>query len=273
VCDAQECAAPACDDGVRNGDESDVDCGGACDDCEDGEACGGDDDCESGVCVDDVCGRVRSCLEILNAGRSVGDGVYEIDADGAGGNAPFEVVCDMSTDEGGWTEITLATAALGFGAAMVAVEAAGIEGIDGEHRPFTRDGAGQHTYHYTIEFPAGFAAFYLQDYQLRANGSSAGNTADINPDLFAQQVWDNAVRAGGVGDVSFGAANEAGPTTSFGRTLADRFDCHDCVLGWPEGAQIYELEGEATQLRIGWGETGPQHEGWYPWWSGTIRVR
>jgi hypothetical protein len=32
-----------------------------------------------------------------------GDGVYTVDADGVGGNGPFDVYCDMTTDDGGWT--------------------------------------------------------------------------------------------------------------------------------------------------------------------------
>jgi hypothetical protein len=33
----------------------------------------------------------------------LGNGVYTIDPDGSGGQAPFPVVCDMTTDGGGWT--------------------------------------------------------------------------------------------------------------------------------------------------------------------------
>jgi len=45
----------------------------------------------------------KSCLEILNAGESVGDGVYTIDADGDGFLESFDVYCDMTIEGGGWT--------------------------------------------------------------------------------------------------------------------------------------------------------------------------
>ncbi|MBX7082571.1 MAG: hypothetical protein K1X88_25425 [Nannocystaceae bacterium] len=55
VCDPKSdtCTPPACDDGVHNGAETDVDCGGGtCPDCNDGEDCLVDDDCLSGSCDD-----------------------------------------------------------------------------------------------------------------------------------------------------------------------------------------------------------------------------
>jgi hypothetical protein len=57
------CAAPAlaraasCSDGIINGQESDVDCGGACDPCEIGERCRRARDCTSGLC------SLAECIE------------------------------------------------------------------------------------------------------------------------------------------------------------------------------------------------------------------
>lgn len=53
------CAAPTCTDKVKNADESDVDCGGACPTkCEPTKACVDADDCQEGVCD----GTTKKCL-------------------------------------------------------------------------------------------------------------------------------------------------------------------------------------------------------------------
>jgi len=53
-------AIPSCTDGLSNGAESDVDCGGECGPCATGLQCEAAGDCASGVCDDSVCTEV-SC--------------------------------------------------------------------------------------------------------------------------------------------------------------------------------------------------------------------
>ncbi|RLI97719.1 MAG: hypothetical protein DRO99_02580, partial [Candidatus Aenigmatarchaeota archaeon] len=43
-----------------------------------------------------------SCLDILEAGGSYGNGTYWIDPDGPGGNSSIQAYCDMDTGGGGW---------------------------------------------------------------------------------------------------------------------------------------------------------------------------
>jgi hypothetical protein len=50
----------SCVDKQKNGDESDVDCGGSkCPKCEDGKACTGHGDCRSGACENNACAAVK----------------------------------------------------------------------------------------------------------------------------------------------------------------------------------------------------------------------
>lgn len=91
------CDVPACHDGVKNGAETGVDCGGLCNAC-DGARCGRSSDCKSRFCgADKTCGAPTSCDGLYSAarleGRPIGDGSYLIDVDGAGGRAPFSASC------------------------------------------------------------------------------------------------------------------------------------------------------------------------------------
>jgi hypothetical protein len=107
--DTSACAT--CTDAAKNGDETDVDCGGRCPACGDGRACGDDGDCGSGLCGGAVCVRLASCKEILDRGLARGDGLYGIDPDGESGAGAFSVKCDMTVDGGGWTRFHWVTGA------------------------------------------------------------------------------------------------------------------------------------------------------------------
>lgn len=65
------CNAPACNDGVRNGDETDVDCGGpSCLKCADTKKCALADDCVSGVCSAGLCSAPTCSDRVRNGGES-----------------------------------------------------------------------------------------------------------------------------------------------------------------------------------------------------------
>lgn len=56
VCSNNFCAAPTCNDQVKNGNETDVDCGGGtCPPCASGQMCIQNTDCQSNSCVSGVC--------------------------------------------------------------------------------------------------------------------------------------------------------------------------------------------------------------------------
>lgn len=87
-------APVACDNGVQDGDETDVDCGGAvCDDCGVGEGCGGAADCDTGVCTGGSCAAATCSDGVAN-----GD---ETDNDCGGPSCPpcaIGAACMASTD-------------------------------------------------------------------------------------------------------------------------------------------------------------------------------
>jgi hypothetical protein len=65
--DASATGGPGCSNGVLDGDESDVDCGGSCPPCDDGKVCNTSDDCESMMCTTDmICGGEDSCTELID---------------------------------------------------------------------------------------------------------------------------------------------------------------------------------------------------------------
>ena len=120
--EVEDCSAPSsayssvggdCDDGdsaynpgaTPGCDGEDYDCDGSVDNDGDGDgyadlACGGDD-CDD---ADANVATCASCLDILAGNSSATDGSYDIDPDGDGTYDTVE--CDMTTDGGGWTQVT-----------------------------------------------------------------------------------------------------------------------------------------------------------------------
>lgn len=96
-----KCAPPSCSDAIVSGDESDVDCGGACPDCPAGGTCEDKADCASLACDAGACaGLFESCRALHDMHPDLPDEAYNIDP--AQNNTPVLVYCDMKN--GGWTE-------------------------------------------------------------------------------------------------------------------------------------------------------------------------
>jgi len=105
-------------DGYGDGDDGKCLCGPDLpysslngDDCDDGsllvnpgaeEVCANtvDDDCDEELNEDCV---YASCLQYFEYNLNQASGIYTIDPDGDGGEAPFDVYCDMTSNGGGWT--------------------------------------------------------------------------------------------------------------------------------------------------------------------------
>jgi hypothetical protein len=66
------CSAPTCSDGVQNGTETDVDCGGSCPPCADTKHCTVAADCTSGNCFGYGPGTCVSCSDGVKDGNETG---------------------------------------------------------------------------------------------------------------------------------------------------------------------------------------------------------
>lgn len=78
-CENGECAAPTCTDALQNGEESDVDCGGAvCDGCPNGKNCVDPTDCVVMNCVKGKCADPKCDDEVKNGAET------DVDCGGGG---------------------------------------------------------------------------------------------------------------------------------------------------------------------------------------------
>jgi len=68
-CYSDKCTEPSCDDGKRNGNETDIDCGGErCDRCSIGDTCKINLDCSSSLCESRTCKRINLCKDGIKSG-------------------------------------------------------------------------------------------------------------------------------------------------------------------------------------------------------------
>ncbi|MEM9463656.1 MAG: fibrinogen-like YCDxxxxGGGW domain-containing protein [Myxococcota bacterium] len=104
-----QCAPPACDDTILSGDETDLDCGGSCSPCPESGACLVSEDCDLLSCIDSICRAPASCTELNDVMPGLANGLYLIDPDGPGADAPYEAMCEMTTSGGGWTLVAVSS--------------------------------------------------------------------------------------------------------------------------------------------------------------------
>ncbi len=83
---------PTCDDGIKNQDETDVDCGGSCLGCSTGKQCSQQTDCLSGLCVSNVCREV-GCFNNIKDGDET-----DIDCGGSCSKCAVNKACSSKSD-------------------------------------------------------------------------------------------------------------------------------------------------------------------------------
>lgn len=90
------CSRPGCDDDSRNGQETDVDCGGNCGKCDLGKLCDKDGDCRSGQCDSSTsrCAEKKDSCENNRLDPSESD----VDCGGSCGPCAVGLKCDADAD-------------------------------------------------------------------------------------------------------------------------------------------------------------------------------
>lgn len=209
------------------------------------------------------CARA-SCKAIHTENAALPTGNYWIQPNSSQAYAAY---CDMSTSGGGWTRVSFPDANTYLAGSMTTVNSANTNGIDPTYGPYTRDQADGHSYYYTLTFNAGFSEFRFDSYTVQANAGS-GDTSDLNPNQFTISNWNQAY-GGSHGDVGWGVPT-ANPVASLAAFVGNN-SCRNCSYNIPNNT--YSVAANSTRFRIAWGESGSEHEGWYPWYSGYIYLR
>lgn len=91
-CVKGSCAAATCSDGVRNGEETDVDCGGACAACSSGSSCVVGRDCDSYLCAAGSC-TIATCTDAVKNGHET-----DVDCGGSCGACAPHARCATAAD-------------------------------------------------------------------------------------------------------------------------------------------------------------------------------
>lgn len=246
--DPDTAAVGECGDGIVDDDEE-------CDD--------GNEDNADG-CLE-YCVIPRSCAEILVLFPDSASGPYLVDPRAVG--EPWPVICDMELDGGGWTGFEVQDTCNGhLDSTVAALWPAQSEGVDESCRPFSANELeGTQAYAWDIEFPPGFAAFFLRDYTVRSIG-----TPEF---IFPQSVWAVPFDFPN-GAISLGDANDFGPVANWAVDggVAGTLE-EDAIVHYPVLDEPFVLDAPTSVLRIAWGEHGIEPEGLYPWWSGQVFVR
>ena len=103
-CTISTSACFSCKDKLKNGAETDVDCGGPdCTPCANTQKCAAARDCAHRFCRGGLCDYPINCAELLKANPKVPSGQYMVAPKGPGSQGLLKVLCDMITDGGGWT--------------------------------------------------------------------------------------------------------------------------------------------------------------------------
>lgn len=229
-----------------------------------------------------------SCKAILDAGESTGDGRYEIDPDGTGGEDPFSVTCDMTTDGGGWTrlsgQLVLDHFASSFGGyfqnngACARAEWQGDALFFGEATLCNEDIAAY------VDIDLGFPwrEFYFDGFTSVETTSPTG-TWDMGPvgsGSSAVALGWGGTNSSGWGDVGFGSADNSAPTVSYWSANSASQSTNGQTFTFnaniDAGTRLprYDTGRSSTVLRIGATQTGGDDgEAILVWTAGHIFVR